>query len=83
MLRCKFKVQQIIREGGGRTLSLSASNQKDGDNKDWSQWTPNGEFKIHVTNVATFPQIDAMNPGDHFWLDISPVVAAPAVDNAA
>ena len=77
MLRCKFRVESITREGSGRRLRLSASNQKDGDNKDWSQWTPSGSFEIYVSNQSAFPQIDAMNPGDHFWIDVAPVAVEP------
>lgn len=73
MLRCKFRIEQIIKEGTGRHLKLCASNQTDGDNKDWSQWTPNGKFEIYVTNIATFEKIDALNPGDHFYIDMTPV----------
>ena len=71
MLRCKFRVDQIIREGQGRRLTLTASNQKDGDNKDWSQWTPSGQMSIYVTNPPAMEKIDAMNPGDHLWIDLS------------
>lgn len=75
MLRCKFCVAQITREGQGRTLVMSASNQKEGDNLDWSKWTPNGQFSIHVTNKAAFPTLDALNPGDHLFIDLTPVPA--------
>ncbi len=75
-MRCKFRLDQIIREGVGRKLRLNAANQLDGDNKDWSQYTPSGSLEIYVTNPAAFPKIDAMNPGDHFWIDIKPISVA-------
>lgn len=73
MLRCKFRVEMISKEDTGRQLRLSASNEKDGDNKDWSQWTPSGKLELFITNQSAFPAIDAMNLGDHFWIDISPI----------
>ena len=73
MLRCKFCVSSIATEEDRRTLVLQATNQKDGDNQDWSQWTPSGELKIVVTNKAAFEKIDAMKRGDYYWLDLSPI----------
>lgn len=73
MLRAKFKVESISREGTSRRLRLIASNQTDGDNKDWSKWTPSGNLELYISNEAVFSRIDAMNPGDHFWLDLSPI----------
>ena len=76
MLRCKFRLDRVVKEQNNcRQLTMTASNQKEGDNKDWSQWTPSGELKFIVTNPSALSQIDAMNPGDHFWIDIKPVTA--------
>lgn len=73
MFRCKFDVVQIIHEHQGRTLVLSACNSTEGDNQDWSKWTPSGEFKFHVTNENAFSKIDELVPGDLFWIDLTPV----------
>jgi hypothetical protein len=79
MIRAKFKVDRVLtHEGQGKTLIMSASNQTDGDNKDWSQWTPSGELRMFITNGAMFPHLDALKSGDHFWLDLSPIASVPA-----
>lgn len=78
MLRCKFVVEGVQKseDGSSRTLSMRASYGDGGDNKDWSKWTPSGEFRITVTNEAAFEKIDAMKPGDLYYIDIAPVPAA-------
>lgn len=73
MLRCKFKFQQVTKLDNARVVQLSASNEKDGDNEDWSKYTPCGDLTITVTNESAFEQIDQMNPGDHYYLDIKQV----------
>lgn len=80
MLRCKFRVASIEKHNEGdeyneaRNLRLEASNETDGDNHDWSQWTPSGELMMWVTNPSAIQQIDGMSIGDHYYIDISPVV---------
>lgn len=76
MLRCKFKLREVSRHEHGRRVVLTASNQTDGDNTDWSKWSPSGELSIQVTNPTAIERIDAMTIGDHFYLDLSPVPAA-------
>lgn len=74
MLRCKFKVSAVQKDGeSGRAVTMNATNSTEGDNKDWSQYTPNGTLQFYVTNPAAFPKIDALKPGTLVWLDITPV----------
>lgn len=74
MFRCKFKVEEVTRFENSRRLKLVATNKVDGDNKDWSKWTPSGHLEISVTNVDAFPRIDSLSVGDCYWIDINPVI---------
>jgi len=73
MLRCKFAVESITKAMNTRILKLRATNSAEGDNKDWSQWTACGMMDNHVTNEIAWPKIDAMKPGDLYFIDIAPV----------
>lgn len=75
MLRCKFQVFEVAKQSGGRRLKLSACTTTDGDNKDWSKYTPSGNFEIFVTNEAAYERIDALKAGDLFFIDLTPVPA--------
>src|SRR4051812_44984809 len=82
-LRCKFRLDSVTRFASQRNLKLTASNQKDGDNKDWSKWSPCGALELTVTNEAAFEQIDKAQIGGCFWIDINAVEPEPvAADNA-
>lgn len=80
MLRCKFRLIEVNKTEYGRALKLSASCEKDGDNQDWSKYTPTGELSFTVTNEAAFEKIDALKPGDHFYIDIN-AIEPEAVDS--
>ena len=71
MLRCKFEVESIMKVANGRTLKLHATRRNSADNEQWAQWTPCGTLEIHVTNPGAFPQIDAMEPGDLYFIDVT------------
>ena len=81
MIRCKFRVVGVENTGDGRAVTLTASNERDGDNQDWSKWTPSGELRFYVTNEAAFAKLDAMKPGDHYWIDLSPVASGGRPQN--
>lgn len=70
MLRGKFKLESVTKTAYGRNLELIASNQKDGDNLDWSKYTPNGSLKLSVSNDLAYSAIDLLKPGTHFFLDL-------------
>lgn len=73
-IRCKFMVVEVVKQQDARVLRLAATNAKDGDNDDWSQWTPSGHFEIQVTSPGMFAQIDRANPGDFYYLDLIPII---------
>jgi len=75
MFRCKYRVDSVTVENDGeaRDVRMSACVDKDGDNVDWSRWTPSGSFQMWVTNTDAFPKIDALKYGDLFYIDLSPV----------
>jgi len=78
-VRAKFEVQQTKDVKWARQtepvleVTLGATNRKDGDNKDWSKWTPSGTLTMQITNpeAAKF-----FTPGKLLWLDFSEVEAA-------
>lgn len=78
MFRCKFQVADISKDEGydNRVLRLQACVNDDGDNQDWSKWTPSGSFEMTVTNEAAFEKIDALKPGDIFYIDLTKLEAA-------
>lgn len=78
MLRCKFRVTEITKVDLARLVKLRASNQSDGDNIDWSKYTPSGDLSLTVTNPTAWPQIDALVPGDHCYIDIRPLYETQA-----
>lgn len=74
--KAKFKVQSVeIPEGSPdqRQLVLEACIDESGDNQNWSKWTPAGRLELTITNEHLFPGLDALSPGDLYWLDINPV----------
>lgn len=71
MLRAKFKADSITRIVGGRNLNMSPVTGC--NNEDWSKFTPSGDLRLFVTNEAAFDKIDAIKPGDTFWIDITPI----------
>lgn len=75
-LRAKMKLVSVCRDAGGRSIKLAASNQTDGDNKDWSKWTPGGSIELYVSNENAFGQADNAEIGQHFWVDITPIAPA-------
>jgi hypothetical protein len=75
-VRAKFRVDHIDQYGpqfnDQATVVASATNVKDGDNKDWSKWSPSGQLTLSITNpdAAKF-----FRPGQVLWVDFSEVEA--------
>lgn len=78
MLRAKFKVDGVKKEDNGRSLQLSACVDESGDNQDWSKWTPSGQLQMFISNENAFPKIDALKPGDLFYVDLTPLEKQPS-----
>ena len=76
-VRAKFRVTGIeLYESpkGSGNVKLVAGNDKEGDNKDWSQWTPNGQIQMTITNPDAFKVfMDAFNAGKRFYVDFNEV----------
>lgn len=73
MLRAKFKADSISKSVDGRWLVMSPVIGTAGDNQDWSKYTPSGDLRMFITNEAAFDTVDAIKPGDIFWIDIKPI----------
>lgn len=79
MVRAKFHVTSIelfSSPAGSGTVKLTAGNDKEGDNVDWSKWTPSGSIQMMITNPEAFKAfMDAFNAGKRFYVDFSEVPA--------
>lgn len=72
LLRCKFYVSEITKTVGQcRKLKLTPVTSDSADNKSWSKFTPSGSFEITITNESLFEKIDALVPGDVYFIDLS------------
>lgn len=76
-VRAKFTVNTIelysSPEDSGR-VKLHATNTKEGDNVDWSKWTPSGQIEMTITNPAAFTVFkDAFSKKQAFYVDFNVV----------
>ena len=77
MVRAKFRVTGIelyeSPEGTGQ-VKLAAGNDKEGDNTDWSKWTPCGQITMTITNPDAFKVfMDALHNKKRFYVDFNVV----------
>ena len=76
-VRAKFfinSVELFSSPPGSGTVKLVASNTKEGDNKDWSQWTPAGSIQMTVTNPEAFKVfMDHFHSKQGFYVDFNPI----------
>ena len=71
MLRLKMVAQSVAQEAGAsERVVLLASTTTDGDNKDWSKWTPSGNLTFQITNPDAQGKIQ---PGAVYFVTIEPV----------
>lgn len=57
-VRAYFEVSRVVPseyQAGAATVELFAAF-KDGQNVDWSKWTPAGSIKLQITNPAAVEQ---------------------------
>jgi hypothetical protein len=71
-VRAKFKCESVTKFETGCQVKLRATNQQDGDNQDWSQWTPSGSLEMTITNP---PAETSFAPGRFYFLDFSEVMS--------
>jgi hypothetical protein len=74
-VRAKFRVTGVelyeSPEGSGN-VKLTAGNDKEGDNTDWSKWTPSGSIQMMITNPDAFKIfVDALHAKKRFYVDFS------------
>ena len=70
-VKAKFVVEQVTKHASGfHTVECHATNKKDGDNTDWSKWTPTGKLTMTITNE---PAVDVFKAGKCVWLTIEPI----------
>jgi hypothetical protein len=76
-IRAKFHVTSIemfSQPADSGTVKLTAGNDKEGDNIDWSKWTPSGSVQMMITNPAAFQFFkDAMQAGKRIYVDFNVV----------
>lgn len=69
-VRAKFQCDRIIKHGyGGTEVEMSAIHSPDGENKDFTDATPCGDFKMEISKGM--PAADFFEPGKSYYLDIS------------
>jgi len=69
-MRAKFKCNSVLNlEGGHKEANLNAVYGDNGENADFTQFTPNGDLKMQIspdTKANSF-----FTPGDSYYLDFS------------
>ena len=56
-VRAKFfvsAIEQYAAPADSGSVKLVANNSKEGDNKDWSLYTPSGQITMMITNPPAF-----------------------------
>lgn len=74
-VRAKFHVSSVelfSSPSDSGTVKMVAGNDKEGDNTDWSKWTPSGSVQLHITNPIAFQFFkDAMQSNKRIYVDFS------------
>ena len=77
MIRCKFKVEKIVRTEGWNTgpdevheVTMKPVISGSKENKEFFAATPGGELVFSTVNANATA---GLNPGDEFYLDLVPV----------
>ena len=77
-MRCKLRVSEVLDrkdENGSTTteivkLQAVYSNDDNDENKQWSKWTPQANFEIHINNPDAMGKL---SNGHEFYVDFIPV----------
>jgi len=74
-VRAKFMVSSVemySTPSDSGSVKLSATNTKEGDNVDWSKWTPSGSITMMITNPVAFQFFkDAMKDNKAIYVDFN------------
>lgn len=76
-VRAKFFVTGIElfeQPTGSGKVKMTARNSKEGDNTDWSQWTPSGSVEMYITNPVAFDFFKkALDNKTPLYVDFAPI----------
>ena len=70
-VRAKFKCEYVEKYQSGDTQQVTVrfgAVTRDGENKDWSKWTPSGSLSMTISNQNL---IDHFVVGKEYFLDIT------------
>lgn len=65
-VKAKFKCESVLNFEGGKTAQLRAVYGTEGENADFTKYTPSGNLSINITNEA--PANDFFEPGKEYYL---------------
>ncbi len=68
-VRCKFKVVEMSKKEFGSSVRMEAVTANNEENAEFFGSTPYGSLEFLVTNKS----IEAIEPGQEFFLDLTPV----------
>lgn len=68
-VRAKFRVEtQLIYDTGAEITMKAISDDFTEENRKFTQYTPNGSFKMYTNNKSV---IEEMQPGNTYYLDFT------------
>lgn len=70
-VRCKFVCEAVTNYEGSKTAKLRAVYGKEGENADFTKYTPNGSIEVMVMNDA--PAANSFTPGKNYYVDFTEV----------
>ena len=65
-VRAKFQCESVTAYQGGKTAKLRAVYSDNGENANFTKYTPNGELSITITDEA--PAASFFEPGKSYYL---------------
>lgn len=68
-VRCKFVCENVTNYEHSKTAKLRAVSGNDGENKDFTQYTPSGNIDVSFTNDAAAAEL--FEPGKSFYVDFT------------
>lgn len=68
-VRAKFQCDEVAKTAwSGTRVKMSAVYSDEGENKDFTDASPMGEFEIHISDG--YPAADYFTPGKEYYFDI-------------
>lgn len=72
MIRAKFRCYSVTDLGDSEQVVLTAVNGTEGDNAQWSKWTPMGRLEMTINNPGARGKFKV---GEYYFLDFTPTNA--------